>query len=229
MDGTFHALEEVDAHEALDADLTAHAELLRLLLVEILVQLARLDVDGRRVDGQVQRGQELDHLLVVDRGLAIGQLGPQGYGLQPLREGPDVRHVVIGLDVLPGPGDGHAVEDFKEVVVQARKQMIRRALRLGQLAPCVIDGLRLPEDRVDVRFRLQLPVDFLRVAAVGERQLVAQVVETVVDRGSRQHQDLCFHAGFDDAVHQETAVVFLYTGGLGCPFRFRCGSCGSRR
>ena len=209
MDGTFHALEEVDAHEALDADLTAHAELLRLLLVEILVQLARLDVDGRRVDGQVQRGQELDHLLVVDRVLELGQLGPQGYGLQPLREGPDVRHVVIGLDVLPGPGDGHAVEDFKEVVVQARKQMIRRALRLGQLAPCVVDGLRLPEDRVDVRFRLQLPVDFLRVAAVGERQLVAQVVETVVDRGSRQHQDLCFHAGFDDAVHQPHVAVFL--------------------
>ena len=69
------------------------------------------------------------------------------------------------------------------------------ALLGGQLGPVVerpAARRRTPSRRVVEMFELLLEV--LRVALVGQLQLVLQVVEAVVHRGGRQHQHLGLHA-----------------------------------
>jgi hypothetical protein len=61
---------------------------------------------------------------------------------------------------------------------------------------------------------LQLLAEVFGVAFVGQRQLVAQVVEAVVDRGGRQHQHLGLHALLDDLVHQLLVARLLVLVGV---------------
>ncbi len=62
------------------------------------------------------------------------------------------------------------------------------------------------------------------VAFVGERKLVPQVIEAVVDGRRREHEDLGLDALPDDGVHQFLVARFA----VPCRCR-RCGSCGTRR
>ena len=100
MDRAFHTLQEVDAHESLDAGLTAFPEVLRLLLCQILRQLAWQDELCWCVDRKSQIRQAFIYFLVVERSFFVGQLWIQGYRLVSLGEGADFFRVVISLNVV---------------------------------------------------------------------------------------------------------------------------------
>ena len=54
MYGTFHAFQQINAHQPSDSKLTPFAEIFRFPLVQILMQLAGMYVNSRRVNCQLQ-------------------------------------------------------------------------------------------------------------------------------------------------------------------------------
>ena len=206
--GAFQPLEQVDAHQPLNAEFTSLHGQVRLAAIHVFIQLAGENVVGRRIDAQRQGTQQLIDLVVIDCLIQIREIGAQADGLQPFREFSDFAGIVVSLDMLAGTGNGHAVQHFKKVEIQRAQQRIRRALFRFQLAPCVEGTLCLPKDFIDGLCRVQPLIHDVCIALISQRKLIAQVVETIVDRRCGQHQHLRFDARPDDLAHQYLIAVF---------------------
>ena len=208
MNGAFHALQEIDAHEALNAEFASLAKLLAFLFVQILRELTGMDEFRRRVYGQVQLGEQLEYFLVVDGIRECGQHGTEGDGLVSSGKIPNIRHIVVFLYMLARASDGHAVQNFKEIEVQPFQKICRCSLFFRQLAPGVVDLLSLAEHRVNICLCLELFIELCRISLIGQGQLVAKVIKTIVDGSGREHQHLGPDPGLDDSVHEPSIAVF---------------------
>ena len=109
--------------------------------------------------------------------------------------------------MLATASNGYAVEHLEEVETETFEQRFGGALAFGQFRPTVERRLRIAEDFINRRSGVQQFVETLRLALVGQLQLIAQVVEAVVDRRSREHQHLCFDTCADNLVHQLQVAV----------------------
>ena len=125
----------------------------------ILGNPGRENIIRRRVDCQIQLHQNPVDFLIVDGVVQIRQMGSQRNRLQPFRELADVGRVVVFLNVLAGPGDGHAVQQLKEIIIQRAKQGFCGPFLVGTLAPQVKGLLCATEDFVDGLSGVQLVVD----------------------------------------------------------------------
>jgi hypothetical protein len=105
-------------------------------------------------------------------------------------------------------GNGDAVEQLEKVEIQAAENCGGGALFRRQGGPDIECCLGTAEDAVDVLSRAQLAVERVTVAFVGQRQLVFQVVEAIIDWGRREHQHLGFDALADHLVHQPLIAGF---------------------
>ena len=123
-------------------------------------------------------------------------------GFETFREVADVLGVVEGLNVLARPGNGHAVQQLEKIEVQRSQDGAGGALLRWQLGPGVERRLCTPEYLVDVLLGAQLVAKQPCIAFISQGQLVAQIVEPVVDRRGGQHQHLGFDALLDDGIHQ---------------------------
>ena len=130
---------------------------------------------------------------------------------------PDVRHVVKGRNVLARPGDRDTVEQFEEVEIELGQDCFGSPLFRGQFRPAIERGLGSAEDFFNAGCGVQLLGKNVRLTFIGEGQLVAQVIEAVVDRGRRQHEDFGFDPGPDDLVHQLLITGFLLLEGVIVP------------
>ena len=157
---------------------------------------------GRGIDGQCQEHQLLINLIIVDGRFQAGQRRLLGNGLEPLGEAADSRSVIILLDMLSGTGNGHAVQDFKEIKIQHFQKISGGALLRGPIAPSCKGTLGIAEYFIQAAADVHFPVYNVRMALIRQSNLILQITETVIDRGSRQHQDFGFHASSNDFVQE---------------------------
>ena len=68
--------------------------------------------------------------------------------------------------------------------------------------------MRLPKNFIDALGCTELLIHLRGITFISKRKLIFQVNKFVIDRCSRKHQDLGFHAGTDDPVHQLQITVF---------------------
>ena len=209
LDRALQTFEQVDRHQGLQALLSAgHAEVaaggapLDGIHVDVLLHLAGEDVGQRGVDGEVEDLELLEDLVERRRLRQVRERLADRLGLQSAREGTDVSGVVERLDVLAGAGDGDGVKELEEVEVQHAQDRVRGALLGGELRPLLERDLGLTEDLLDRLADVKLGRELLRLALIGQLELVLQIVEPVVDRRGRQHEDLRLHATLDDLAHE---------------------------
>ena len=165
---------------------------------------------GGRIDCQRQEHQLLINLIIVDGRFQAGQRRLLGNGLESLGEAADGRSVIILLDMLSGTGNGHAVQDFKEIKIQHFQKISGGALLRGPIAPCGESTLGIAEYFIQAAADVHFPVYNVRMPLIGKGNLVFQVTETVIDRGSRQHQDFGFYARANHFVQELQIAVFLF-------------------
>ena len=138
------------------------------------------------------------------------KLWTEGNWFVPVREVSDVGYVIVGLDMTAGAGNGHAVQELKKVEVQCAKQAVRRALCRIKLTPGIERPLCLTENLVDRLAGIQFSVNQLCVSFIGQRQLIAQIIEAVINRSGGEHQYLGLDACADHFLHQGfIAIVTL--------------------
>ena len=78
-------------------------------------------------------------------------------------------------------GNSDTVEDFKEIKIQTGQEILGSPAFFRFLAPLVVNSLCITKNRIDVRLDIQFFIEFCRIAFVNKCQLVAQIVETIVD------------------------------------------------
>ena len=154
IDGAFHPLHQIDRHQAADAQLTAcmvEAHLLPIRAVEvgIFFQFARKNVVRRAVNIQIQVDKMLEDLVVADGTSQICQVGAVGLGRQPLGEFADGSGIVVCFNMFPGSGNGHTVQNLKEVKVQHGQEVFCGTLFRFPFAPGVECFLSIPEDLIN--------------------------------------------------------------------------------
>ena len=79
--GAFQPLEQVDAHQPLNAEFTSLHGQVCLAAIHVFIQLTGENVVGRRIDAQRQRTQQLIDLVVIDCLIQIREIGAQADGL----------------------------------------------------------------------------------------------------------------------------------------------------
>ena len=110
--------------------------------------------------------------------------------------------------MLSGAGNRHAVQKLKEIKIEHLEQRVRRALFRLQIAPFIESALCLTEDFINGFFRIQLLFEHFRVALVGQRKLIAQIEESIIDWRRRKHQHFRLYPGAYDLAHQKLVAVF---------------------
>ena len=215
IDGAFHALHQVDCHQPPDAPLTARLretdiDAVILKYFRVFFHFAGLNKVRRGINGERQHRKLLKDLIIVDSRRQVCQAWPQRNRRQPRGKRSDLRGIVILLDMLPGPGDGDAVQHFKEVKIQHPQKVFGGALGLRFAAPDVERLLRLPEYLFDGTAGVQLVVNERDVPLIGQRQLIAQIGESVVHRRRRQHQHLRFDTLTDHLIQQAQVTVLFF-------------------
>ena len=178
--------------------------------------LAGQDVTSRTVNAQVQYGELLGNEL-VGHGSIHRQGTLNGNRGVALREAADGRGVVVCGDVLPRTCDGQGIEEFEEIEIEEVEQTLRGAFFRFEAAPGIEGLLGAAENLVDAGLGLELGVHRFGLAFVGECQLVAQVIEAVVDRCCRKHQDFGLNAFLDDFAHEPLVAVFALAGWVVVP------------
>ena len=68
----------------------------------------------------------------------------------------------------------------------------------------------MSENRINIRFDVQLFVKFRWIAFIGKGQLITKIVETVIYWCGREHKYLCLNAWFDDSVHQSHVAILFF-------------------
>ena len=84
--------------------------------------------------------------------------------------------------MLTRPGNGHAVQQFKEIEIQSTQKCIRCTLFLIQLTPRIEGLLRLLEDIFKAFCRIQSFVQSFGISFIGYGKLILQINKSVVDR-----------------------------------------------
>ena len=208
MDRALEALEQDGGHEPHHA-LLAAARGRSPVLVGVLGRRAGVEVDRGEVDRQLERGERVGDLRVAARVVARREARAQRERLEPLGERTDGGDVVVALDVPARAGDGDAVEDLEEVEVEPVRERSGGALGGRELRPVTEHGLGVAEHQVDRFVEPELPGPCVRVALVGELELVVKVAEPVVDGRGREHQHLGLDAVLDHLVEQPLETVAL--------------------
>ena len=85
--------------------------------------------------------------------------------------------------MFPGSGNGHTVQNLKEVKVQHGQEVFCGTLLRFPFAPGVECFLSIPEDLINGTGGFQLVIDQRTVAHIGKLELVFQIIEPGVDRG----------------------------------------------
>ena len=118
--------------------------------------------------------------------------------------------------MLSGAGNGHTVQHLKEVEVQCFQQSICGSFLCGALAPRVKGLLRTAENFINRFGCIQLAVNVFGVALICKGKLVFQVIEPVVDRRGREHQNLGLDACTHHTIHKTQVAVFpvIFTGNI---------------
>jgi len=127
---------------------------------------------GWSVDRQTQQHQLGINFIIVDSTLQIGEAWPPGNWRQPFRELSDFCGVVIFFNVLSGSGDGNAVQNFKEVKIKGAEQRVCGAFLCGEFTPGIERLLRLLENILNRFPGVQLGIDILGVALIGNGKLI---------------------------------------------------------
>src|SRR5690606_11916205 len=102
--------------------------------------------------------------------------------LSAYRKMANVAGIVEGLDMFAGTGNGYAIQHFEEVEFQCIQNGTSSTAFWWQFRPVVKGRLRIAENLFNTLLCLQLLTQVAGVAFIGQRELVAQIVETVVDR-----------------------------------------------
>ena len=84
--------------------------------------------------------------------------------------------------MLSGTCNGYTIQYFKEIKIKLREKSGCSALFLRQFAPRVIYFLRLSENRIDIRFDVQLFVKFRWIAFIGKGQLTPGLMTLFISR-----------------------------------------------
>jgi len=103
--------------------------------------------------------------------------------LAALREAAYLCRVVEILDMLSGAGDGDAVQQFEKVEVQSLQDSLGGALFRRKPGPCVERSLGTTKDFLNTYLCPKFLAKCLGFALVGQGELIAQVSETIVNRG----------------------------------------------
>ena len=111
--------------------------------------------------------------------------------------------------MLAGPGNGHTVQQFKEIKIQHAQQSLCRSLFYRLLAPVVKCTLGIPENFFNGSFYFQFIFKLLRFPFISQCQLIPQIGKAVVYRCGRKHQDFGSYAGPYHSFHQSLVTVFF--------------------
>ena len=84
--------------------------------------------------------------------------------------------------MFTGTGNRYGVKNLKEIEVQHPKQVFCRSIRRLPFAPSVKRSLSALENIINTASSIQLVVNQIRVALIGESQLILQIIETVINR-----------------------------------------------
>ncbi|MNT33303.1 hypothetical protein D3C72_1692250 [compost metagenome] len=134
----FKALQQIRCHQCNQAffpvyltQLASTAFNLRVVHLFILRQAARQDVADGGIYGELEQRQLLENLVEAHyiRSLLSthNQWATKRQGLAPLRELPDIRGVVEGLNVFARACDRDAVEQLEEIEVERVQDGTSRA------------------------------------------------------------------------------------------------------
>ncbi len=162
----------------------------------------------RRVDSQIELLELIENLVVIDGLLQVRKGRAAGYRRKPGRELAYGCCVVVCLNVFTTAGDGDGIQNLEEVEAEHSEKAVRSALFAGKLCPDVIGFLRLTEDVVNGRLRIEKVIHTADIAFIGQLELVLEVVEAVIYRRGGEHQDLSLDSSTDDLVHQAEIAVF---------------------
>ena len=116
--------------------------------------------------------------------------------------------VVVGLDVSAGAGNSHAIKKLEKVEVERAQNCCEGPLFWRKARPGVKSSLSAAENLVDMLFGFQFPAEVFAVSLISQRELVAEVRESIIHRGGRQHQHFGLHPLPDDLI-QETLISGL--------------------
>ena len=180
-----------------------------------MLLLTFVDVERWRVDGKVQLVEhlgdvgEVEALVAFCFGIEVGQLRTARDGSQSFWEVADVLGVVILHDMAAASGDGDVIQQFEEVEAEFFLQSLGGTFLVRQLCPAVVCLLGVLEYLIDVFAFAQEVVELVGSSLVRKLQLVLEVIESIVDWGGGEHQDLGGGAASDDAVHQSLVAILL--------------------
>ena len=127
---------------------------------------------------------------------------------------PNIRHVVERRDMLAGTGNRDAVQQFEEVEIERVQNRLAVRSSGGSFDQLLNAAWALRNISSMLVLVFSFSIRISDCTFIGQGQLVAQIVETVVDGGGRQHQHLGFDAGPDDLVHQFLVTGFLLLEGV---------------
>ena len=208
IDGTFQALEHVDAHEFPNAHFAAKQQILFFGTVDITLDTARVHKSRRAIHTHLQLAQQ--QINAIERNSRhVGQVGRFRNRRQPFRELAHLIDVVKFFDMLAGTRYRYRIEQFKEIKIQRFKQRLRSSLRGREFYPRIVGTLRLLENGINAVVQVQQRIHLFRIVFVGQAQLVLQIVEAIVHRRCRKHQHLRLHALANDLIQQTLIAVFL--------------------
>ena len=128
---------------------------------------------------------------------------------QPSREGSDICHVIIFLNMFSGPSNGYTVQYFKEIKVQHFKQTFCCAVAGFPFTPSVKCPLCILKNFIYRTCRIELFVYVIRMPFISKGKLIFQVIETVIYRCGRKHQHFCFDTSSDNLFHQGDITIIL--------------------
>ena len=109
--------------------------------------------------------------------------------------------------MFTGAGNGHAVQHFKKVKVKRLQQRGRSSFVLFLLVPLVELLLCASENFIYSALYAEFFIDKVRVPLLSKFTLVAKIGQTVVDLGSRKHQNLLLYARAYNTVHQTKVAI----------------------
>ena len=112
--------------------------------------------------------------------------------------------------MFPGTSYGDTVQDFKKVEIQHLKQIFGCPICRFPFAPCVKGSLSIPENFVYRARSVQFFINEIRIAFIRQRQLVLQIIGSVIDWRCRKHQHLCFDTLSNHFIKQCKVTIFFF-------------------
>ena len=168
-----------------------------------------------RVDCEIKKHKLLEYLVVVYSTLQVGERRIERYRSEALWERANVGCIVVFFNVLSGTCNRYRVKNLKEIKVEHLKKIFGCSILRLLLAPSIECSLCLTEDLFNGILCIELSVDERGIALIGKRKLVFKIVEAVVNRSCREHQNLSLHALTDNLIEQSEVTVFFLVFNVG--------------